>query len=348
MAEQRERFGAIFDAPAGYLDTPRLGVAPRHVAAALTGAVGDWAAGNHEQLTGDEASDRARRAFAELAGVPVASVALGFSVSTMVGLIASALPSGTRVLVAEDEYSSVTLPFVAQSGRGVVVDPAPLAELALRSSSYDLVAVSVVQSRDGTIVDLPALRAARAASTCRVLLDVTQAAGWLPLQLDWADAVVCSAYKWLLAPRGVGWMAARDDFRDTILPAFANWRANRAGDQTMYGARLDLHEDARRFDVSPPGLTLIAAAESMEWLASLDQAAVREHCAGLADRLRETLALEPAGSAIVAVPYARDGEALRREGVAASVRDGRARFGFHIFNTVADVDTAVRALARVN
>jgi selenocysteine lyase/cysteine desulfurase len=30
------------------------------------------------------------------------------------------------------------------------------------------------------------------------------------------------------------------------------------------------------------------------------------------------------------------------------VRDGRARFGFHVFNTVADADTAVRALARVN
>ena len=48
---------------------------------------------------------------------------------------------------------------------------------------HDLVAVSVVQSADGAIVDLDGLRGDRQA----VLLDVTQAAGWLPLRLDWAD-----------------------------------------------------------------------------------------------------------------------------------------------------------------
>ena len=51
--------------------------------------------------------------------------------------------------------------------------------------------MSVVQSADGEIADLEALRA----SGKPVLLDVSQAAGWMPLSLAWADFVVGVGYK---------------------------------------------------------------------------------------------------------------------------------------------------------
>ena len=40
-----------------------------------------------------------------------------------------------------------------------------------------------------------------------LLLDATQALGWLPLDVGWADAVVTAGYKWLMCPRGAAWMS---------------------------------------------------------------------------------------------------------------------------------------------
>ena len=76
------------------------------------------------------------------------------------------------------------------------------AELLSQLRGHDLVAVSAVQPADGAGVDLDELRTAAEAAGARVLVDVSQAAGWQPLRLHWAEFVVGAAYKWLLAPRG--------------------------------------------------------------------------------------------------------------------------------------------------
>ncbi len=158
----------------------------------------------------------ARAAFAALVGTRPEHVAIGATVSQLVGLVAASLPGGSRVLLAEGDFTSVGFPFAAQRERDVRVDEVPLEHLAEHAAGYDLVAVSAVQSSDGRRVDLAALRAAHRSGT-RVLLDVTQAAGWMPLALDWADWVVGAGYKWLLAPRGAAWLAVHPE-APTLLP----------------------------------------------------------------------------------------------------------------------------------
>ena len=141
-------------------------------------AVDDWRRGAARPSDFDPAVAAGRAAFADLVGVAVDRVAIGASVSALVGLIAAALPAGARVLVAEGEFTSVSFPFAAQAVRGVSVVECPLEALGERAPGFDLVAVSVVQSADGRIVDLDALSAARASGTT-VVLDVTQSLGWL-------------------------------------------------------------------------------------------------------------------------------------------------------------------------
>jgi hypothetical protein len=60
-----------------------------------------------------------------------------WGVSPLVGLVAAAVPAGGRVLVATGEFTSLTWPFAAQAGRGVVVTEAPLTELADRAADHD-------------------------------------------------------------------------------------------------------------------------------------------------------------------------------------------------------------------
>lgn len=315
----REAFGAVFDVEPGYLNTASIGVPPRHVADAVSAAHERWRRGQDTSSTFDDAVETSREAWGRLIGVPASSVACGVTVSQFASLVARSLPVGAKVFVEPGEFTSVTLPFVAAGCQIVsTVDEA------------DLVAVSLVQSADGRIADLEALRA----SGKPVLLDVSQAAGWMPLSLAWADFVVGVGYKWLMAPKGAAWLAVRPDRMDFLAPVAANWYST----EENYGTTLVLRSDARRFDLSPTWFAHVGAAVVLPWLASLDLEAVRAHNVTLTDRLLTGLGLPPSGSAIVSVG------APPVEGVVSSVRAGRTRFACHLYNTIEDVDRVLKAL----
>ncbi|NMH96069.1 aminotransferase [Pseudonocardia acidicola] len=339
----RAAFGQQFDVPAGYLNTASIGMPPIMVAEVLVDAVRHWRTGSGRAEEFDEPVAIARAGFADLVGVDVGRVAIGSAVSPLVGLVAASVPDGTRVLVAAGEFTSVSHPFTAQAGRGVTVAETELAELPERAAEFDLVAVSVAQSADGRLVDLDALREVRAAAGTRVLLDVTQAAGWLPLQLDWADAVVGAGYKWLLSPRGAAWLAVHPDFE--LQPQAAGWYAGQDRWASVYGLPPRLATGARALDTSPAWFSHVGAAVAVPWLAGLDRAAVHAHCVGLADAFRAGIGLEPAGSAIVTVQRPDALQRLTDAGVVASGRAGGARLSFHLYNTDADVQRALDVLA---
>ncbi|MCX6466392.1 MAG: aminotransferase class V-fold PLP-dependent enzyme [Pseudonocardiales bacterium] len=334
----RNAFGRRFDVPDTYLNTASIGIPSSEVADAVEDAVRGWRTGAGRPGDFDAAVATARAAWGDLVGVPAGRVATGGSVSALVGLVAGGLPPASRVLVAEGEFTSLTWPFAA---RGHHLTEVPLARLAERAGEFDAVAVSVVQSADGAVADLAALRAARAAGT-RVVLDATQAAGWFAADLSWADAVVGGAYKWLLSPRGVAWLAVHPDLSP---PAeAAGWYAADDPWEGVYGLPLRLAPDARALDTSPAWYCHAGAAVALPWLAGLDRAAVHAHCAGLGDALRAGLGMPPAGSAIVAVRTPDAARRLAAAGVAAAVRAGAARLSFHLYNTRADVDRALDAL----
>jgi len=340
----RTAFGETFDVPAGYLNTASIGIPPGSVTTAMLDTVRRWGAGLDAPPVFDAHVDVGRAAFARLVGVDVARVAIGGAVSSLVGLVAASIPDGATVVVAEGEFTSVSYPFAVQAGRGVTVVAVPPDRLAERAAEADVVAVSVVQSADGRVADLDGLRAARAHGTT-VVLDVTQAAGWLPLDLGWADAVAGGGYKWLLAPRGTAWLAVRPELE--LLPQAAGWYAgaDRWG-ESIYGLPPRLAPDARALDTSPAWMCHVGAAASLGYLADLDAERVRAHCVGLADALRAAVGMEPAGSAIVSVQRPGAARRLAAAGVVAASRAGGARLAFHLYNTADDLDRAVDALCR--
>ncbi|GLY39239.1 aminotransferase class V [Amycolatopsis sp. NBRC 101858] len=332
-------FGSDFAVPPGYLNTPSVGIPPAPVAAAVAESVERWRTGATRPGEFDRYVDRSRAGFARLLGVEPGHVAIGASASQLVANVAAALPAGTRVLAAEGDFTSVTFPFAAAPG--VTVTEVPLELLPERVEGHDVVAVSVVQSADGRLVDLPALRAAAEAAGAAVLLDATQAVGWLPLDVAWADWVVAAGYKWLLSPRGCAWLAVRPDARDRTRPVAANWYAGEDPWATVYGLPLRLAGDARAFDLSPVWLAQVGAAAALEYLGGLDLAQVAAHNTGLADQLLEKLGLPPRGTPIVSLDA--DPERVAAAGIVSSVRGGRVRVGFHLYNTADDVERVLRA-----
>ncbi|SFW76173.1 aminotransferase class V-fold PLP-dependent enzyme [Amycolatopsis australiensis] len=331
-------FGTEFACPPGYLNTASVGIPPAPVAAAVAESVERWRTGASRPGDFDAYVARSRAGFARLLGVDPGRVAIGASVSQLVANVAAALPAGTRVLAAEGDFTSVTFPFAAN---GATVTEAPLEALPARVEGHDVVAVSVVQSADGRIVDLPALRAAAEAAGAAVLLDASQAAGWLPLEVAWADWVVAAGYKWLLSPRGSAWLVVRPDAGERTRAVAANWYAGEDPWSTVYGLPLRLAGDARAFDLSPVWLAQVGAAAALEYLGGLDLAAVAAHDVGLADSLRTELGLPPGGTAIVSLDG--DPERAAAAGIVSSVRGGRVRVGFHLYNTADDVERVLHA-----
>ncbi|KAA2258592.1 aminotransferase class V-fold PLP-dependent enzyme [Solihabitans fulvus] len=341
----RQAFGQQFDIAAGYLNTASVGIPPVAVADAVGEAVNRWRRGQDASDAFDVHVSTARSAFAQLVGVPTSSVTMGAGAAQLVGLVAASVPDGSRVLVAGGDFTSVTFPFAAQAHRGVTLTEVALGELVSRVDGHDLVAVSVVQSADGAVLDLAGLRAAAEAAGARVLLDVSQAAGWLPLELGWADWVVGAAYKWLLSPRGAAWLASAPDALDLIVPNSANWFGGEDPWTSIYGLPLRLADDARRLDISPVWFAQLGAAASLSWLATLDLAAVRAHCVGLANGLLAGLGLPQGDSSIVSLAVPGAAERLRAAGAVFAQRDGRVRLAFHLYNTEEDVDLALAAMS---
>jgi selenocysteine lyase/cysteine desulfurase len=339
----RDAFGQTFDIPPGYLNTASIGVPPTIVADAVAAAVQRWRVGADVPPGFDAHVADARAAFAALVGTDAAHVAIGASASQLVAIAAASVPDGSRVLVPAGEFTSTTFPFAAQAHRGIKLTEAPLAEIPDAMRDHDVLAASVVQSSDGALLDLAAVRRNREGVT--VVLDVTQALGWLPLaDLTWADYVVGAGYKWLMTPRGTAWMAVHPDVLDRSLPIHANWYAGEDPWQTVYGLPLRLASDARRLDLSPTWFAHVGAAVALPWLASLDLTAVHTHNVGLANQLLDRLGLPPGDSAIVSVDA--DPAPLVAAGIRHSLRAGRVRLSFALSNTPDDVDLVSRALIR--
>jgi selenocysteine lyase/cysteine desulfurase len=291
----------------------------------------------------DVAVERSRAAFARLVGVHSDDVAIGPQVSVFTGLVAAALPRGADVLVPTGEFTSVTFPFWAA---GHDVREAPLESLADHVTPRTaLVAASLVQSADGRLLDLDRLLEATAATGARVLLDLTQAAGWLPVAASMADYTVCGGYKFLLAPRGTAFFTVRPDRLDTLTPYPAGWYAGEKPWSSIYGGPLRLARTARRFDISPAWHAWVGQAESLELLDAVGRDVVWEHTTGLAADLARRLGRPDPHSAILSLPVAAEApEALARAGITAAVRAGNLRVSFHLYNTADEVARTAEAL----
>ncbi len=336
-----------FDVEPGYFNTASMGVPPRPVLDAVRDAVDVWQRGRGSLASYDEAVDRSRAGFGRLVGVDADRIAIGATVSSMIGLVASALPDGAEVLVADRDFTSVLFPFAAQEPRGVTVRSVPLDELiGAVTDRTTLVAVSLVQSADGAVLDLGALTRTAREHGVRTLVDGTQACGWLPLDAADVDYFVAATYKWMLSPRGAAMLAVHPDRLLDIVPLAAGWYAGEDvwGD-TIYGLPMRLATGSRRLDTSPVVLAWAGTAPALEYIEEVGVKAIHEHDVALANRLRAGLGLAPGDSAIVSVPL---DEGARRRLAAADVRTavraGQVRFSCHLYTTNADVDRALDAI----
>ena len=330
----------------GYLDTATYGLPPARALEALAEAADGWR--NQESWhRWEEDGETCRQLLAKLVGRPVEEVAIVPAVSVAAGLVAASLPAepGDNVVVPAEDFASAIFPWSGLEARGVEVRTAPLAELAERADRRTvLIAASYVQSANGAVVDLGALRTTGA----RLFIDLSQALGAVPVDLDGVDYVACHTYKWLLCARGLSFLAVRRDRLAEIEPWTSGWKSRDRPYENYYGLPRALTDDARRLDVSLAWLIVASARRSLELIDTLGIEAIATHNLRLASRFALELGLPQPASPILRLGVEAADAAvsnLRGAGVACSARAGSVRVSFHLYNDDADVELAVGALA---
>ncbi len=135
-------------------------------------------------------------------------------------LISTDFPAITRPWIAYSHKKQIKICFVKE-GQGKSLTDQIIHELDEETCA---VSVSYVQFSSGVRLNIPKLRAATNAYGTKLIVDITQAAGAIPISVaDWcADLVVCSGYKWLGGHGGIAFAS----FSDQLLkkpPVLVGW-----------------------------------------------------------------------------------------------------------------------------
>ena len=346
-----------------WLNTPTIPPGAAPVLAALRRAEQEWEQGTADFEEWEEDAHVTRGLFARLIGAEESSVALVPSLSEAAATVALSLPSG-RVVVGEREFRSNLFPWLALAERGFEVvqaraDAGVVSTEALVEAIDPrtvLVAVTEVQSSNGFRVRLDAVAERARAVGARLFVNGTQSLGALRLDLERVrpDYVATHGYKWLLAPRGAGWLYVAPERLAETRPLAPSWKSAAHPIEEYYGGPYALAADARKLDCSLAWFSWVGARAALELLLSLDAAAVEARCLSLAARFREG-ALErgfrlaptelPSQTVGVAVPDpATLQQQLARRHVVAAVRGDYLRCGFHAYNDPSDLEAALAAL----
>ncbi len=380
LASQR----ALFEMPRNicYLNAASYSPLPLRTQQAARAAVGRKATPwTLEPTFANDQHERARAAAARLIHADPADMALIPSISYGVATAAKVLTidRGARVLVLENDHSSPVLEWRTRAAtQGFAVETirrpgdgdwtsAVLAAIERPGARpVSLASISSVHWSDGGLIDIEKVGAALRQRGARFLIDATQSAGVLAMdvrRLD-PDFVMFPTYKWLLGPYGRAFLYVASRHQGGIpLEQTAFGRRDVRAENAVYFADLTYLPDARRFDMGERDhfISMEMASIGMEMMAEWGAPAVAQRLLMLTERIADGLRGLGVGVPergfraphILSLGF-QDGmptgliEGLATEGIYVAARLGRMRISPHVYNDEADADRFVAALTKRN
>jgi selenocysteine lyase/cysteine desulfurase len=329
-----------------------------------------------DQAFASEQYERARGAAARLINADPEDVALissvGYGVATAAKI--TPVPLGSRVIVLQDDHSSPVLEWMTRADESefaveTVQRPGDGDWTAALLSAIErpgaapiaIASISSVHWSDGCVVDLEPVALALRARGALLLIDATQGAGVIDLdvrKLD-PDFVVFPTYKWLLGPygRAFHYVAKRHQAAIPLEQTSYGRRAVRA-EQQIYFTDTDYVSGARRFDMGERDhfISMEMAAAGMDMIAGWGTRAIAARLAELTRRLVDGLRGDnlSVADARVRAPHIlslsfRDGmpkglvEKLAAEKIFVASRLGRLRISPHVYNDEGDIQRFLKA-----
>ena len=326
-----------------------------------------------------EQYERARGAAARLINADPEDVALissvGYGVATAAKI--SQVPSGSRVIVLQDDHSSPVLEWMTRADESEFA-----VETVQRSGDGDwtaallsaierpgaapiaIASISSVHWSDGCVIDIEPVALALRARGALLLVDATQGAGVIDLDVRKLnpDFVVFPTYKWLLGPYGRAFLyiAKRHQAATPLEQTSYGRRAVRA-EQQVYFTDTGYVSGARRFDMGERDhfISMEMAAVGMDMIAGWGTQAIAARLAELTGRMADGLRGGNVSvvDARVRAPHIlslsfRDGmpkdlvERLAAEKIFVASRLGRLRISPHVYNDEGDIERFLKAFKK--
>ena len=226
-----------------------------------------------------------------------------------------------------------------------------------------LVPISQVLFRSAHIVDALAIIEKAHRVGARVILDLFQASGTIPVDVRalGADFAVGGVLKWLCGGPGVGYLYVREDLRAKLRPALTGWIAHRRPFGFEMGA-IDARDDSFRYLNGTPHVpALYACQPGLDILNKAGIVAIREKSMRLTARLVEGAKshgwrintpenpAERAGTVSVDCPHAAEvcRELLARDILVDFRPKAGVRLSPHFYNREDECDFAIAQIAEI-
>jgi selenocysteine lyase/cysteine desulfurase len=315
-----------------------------------------------------EIEESLRSNLARLLNARAKDIALVSNASEAITMMIQALrlKAGDNIVIHSLEFPSGVFPALLLQEHGVEVRLVHHREwqvsvddlLEQVDDRTRLVVSSHVSFVSGARLDYQSLYARLRPTNAILLLDATQSLGAIPVDLEYADVIVCSSYKWLMSVHGLGILAINPARLGDLLPVSAGWRGVKELFHEERYTAFDFYDDARKFELGFPNYPAIYTMNFSTGLllnTGIDE--VESHILKLGGYLLERLTesgyelmtpREPklrAGNISFACEQGDQVAArLQEEGIYVWGGDGRIRASVHVFNNSNDIDRFITVL----
>ena len=360
-----------------YLVSHSLGAMPRRAAAYLQQFADEWTSRGvrawHEGWW--EIGTTTGNLLAPILGVRTGTISMHQNVSTAQAIVASCHRFDgprRRIVLADLDFPTNMYVFEGFRRYGAEVEYVGSDDGITTSTDRwldaiddrtTLVSLSLVLFKSAAVQNAAAVVEKAHRVGARVVLDVYQAAGTLPMTLEalGVDFAVGGSVKWLCGGPGAAYLYVRPDLARDIAPAITGWAAHAApfefepGPSRLAGA-------PERFQTGTPNVpALYSCRAGYEIVREIGVDPIRAkslkltrrvidqaRAAGLGINTPEGDA-ERGGTVIIDAPGgAAVADALIARGVIVDYRPGAGiRIAPHFYNTVEEVDHAMRVLCEV-
>lgn len=300
----------------------------------------------------------ARKAVADFFGCKNENVALVQNFSLGLNLLLEGLDKRSTILLLENDYPSVNWPF---EDRGFPVVYANIdANLEeniwekLKDGNISVLALSLIQWLNGIKIDLDFLKKVKAEYPDLIIMaDGTQFCGTetFNFEVSAIDVLGASAYKWLLAGYGNGFMLFKDRVKELFAVKSIGFNAANANKEMRRTLRFAKHFEPGHLDTFNFG----SLKFSLEFLSRIGMDKITEHNKRLSEKAKAAFTdlgllpsdvLERKNHSTIFNIKGDDAlfQHLTNEKVIAAQRGDGIRLSFHLYNTENDIDKIIKIL----
>ncbi|MEP7233903.1 MAG: aminotransferase class V-fold PLP-dependent enzyme [Ignavibacteriota bacterium] len=251
---------------------------------------------NHEKLNAS---------IANVIGATADDIATTHNVSEGISIIASGLrmQPGDEVLLTNQEHGGGAVPWLARAKRhGIVVkfvtldpsDDVTLERFAkAMTNRTKIIAVPHLTCTMGYLLPVKRLAELAHSKGAYLFVDGAHPPGMLQVNVKeiGCDAYASCGHKWLLGPKGTGFLYITKEFREQVSPSWSGAEADKHWDYNASDGNLEFQDSANRYRFATQSSSLYTGLQAaIDWQEQIGFAKIEARIIELTAQLREGLA----------------------------------------------------------